>query len=163
MSITKKVVLSAGVVAICSALVLFIAMRMWQHATPVSLTGPEGDPLASLPVSCDVSDDLGGAKALHLRVDNPSGRRFDDVSITFDESYTARLQDLRVYPSPAQGSPPLGRPGILPGDNLEIVFSHDVSNHQNMANQSGAPLPVTLVPTHITIDAQGTSATWRVK
>jgi len=130
-----------------------------------SLQLPHGgnNPLAFLSVACNVSDDLGGAKALVLKIRNPSDRRLEDVSITFNDSYTAPLQNLRVYLGPAKGTPPLGRSTLLPGDDLEFVFSRDISNHQCMTNQQGQTLPLTFVPAGISIRSGQTVGTWSIK
>ena len=134
-----------------------------QRPSPLSLSPGDENPLTFLSVSCDVSDEPGDAKAIILRIKNRSDRRLEDVSITFNNSYTARLKDLRIYLSPLKGTAPLGRSSVLPGDDLEFVFSHDISNHQNMTNQSGKTLSFTIVPASISIRTENSVGTWTVK
>jgi len=136
--------------------------RQLLNSSPV-----EPNPLSFLSVSCEIASDAmfngPGAKAVWLRITNPSDRRLDGVAITLNGSYTASLQDLRMHLGFCKGSPSLGRPSILPRDDLVFTFSHDITNHQIMTNRTGETMPITMAPTSATIRAVQGVGTWELK
>ena len=141
----------------------FLVAGCGERPRSLNLVSDRTNLLSFLSVSCDVSGEFGGQKALILRIRNTSERRLDDVSISFNHSYTAPLQNLRQYLGFWKGAPPLGRSSILPDDDLTFVFSHDISNHQNMINAAKETLPTTFVPTSISIQAEGRAGRWETR
>jgi len=130
---------------------------------PLNLIGDSQAPLSYLELTCEVSSELSGAKALALEIHNPSVHTLDEVRVVIDGTYSAALEDLRTYLGFWSGSPPLGRSSIRPGETLRFPFSHDITNHSLMKTEQGAPLPTDVIPTRITILSRGQSGDWRVQ
>ena len=130
---------------------------------PLDLLADSQAPLSYLELTCEVSSEPSGAKALALEIHNPSVHTIDEVRVVIDGIYSAALEDLRTYLGFWSGSRPLGRSSIRPGETLLFPFSHDITNHALMKSEQGASLPTDVIPSRITILSRGQSGDWRVQ
>lgn len=123
-----------------------------------------GNPFGYLEVKCHVSSDLGfGNKRMVLRIDNPSDQMVQDVRLIFAGGYSTKLANLIVFDGFWDGSRALGRSTIQPHDELEFIFSHDVSNHGVVRNSVGESLPRTTIPSVIAIESVQGHGAWRFR
>jgi len=147
------------VMAVLSAVLATCA----KQSTELELTADEGNSLTELTLACVTHHDGGDRRAMVLSIHNSSDRELESIRLTFDDAYSSSLEKLHIHQGYRKGSQALGTARMLPGENLEFIFSHDTSNHQLMKNEAGETLPANFIPKTITIHAGDASANWRAK
>ena len=151
--------------SLCRVAVLACALSSCGGAsTQMIAVADAGNPIGYLQVDCRVSSDLGFVnKSMVLRIRNPSDQVVEDVRLIFAGGYSVTLADLIVTGGFWDGTHALARSSILPRDELEFIFSHDVSNHHVVRNDLGESLPRTTVPSVFGIESTQGYGAWRFR
>lgn len=78
-----------------------------------------------------------GAVQYVLRLVNSGPSDLDNLRLTINNTWSAELGQLTVYKGFWRGSAAVGEGRLAAGEVIELVFSHDVSNHLLFRNNLG--------------------------
>ena len=104
--------------------------------------------------------DLWGHLAHHLVITNGAEADLTEAKLIFNDEFRCDLEKLLVARGFWEGTVPYGRSALGPGETVEFVFSHDISNRYMMENAEGACLPGAAELTSVTIEAEGQVGRW---
>jgi len=104
----------------------------------------------------DLFDGLGH----HLVITNGAEEDLIEADLIFNDEFRCDLKKLLVHRGFWEGTAPFGRSALGPGESVEFVFSHDISNRPRMENAEGECLPKEAELTSVTIEAEGQVGRW---
>ena len=116
--------------------------------------------LEDVRVTGSSSPDLWGHLAHHLVITNGAEEDLTEANLIFNDEFRCGLKKLLVHRGVWEGTAPFGRSALRPGESVEFVFSHDISNRSMMENAEGECLPGEAELTSVTIEAEGQVGRW---
>ncbi|MFT7618396.1 MAG: hypothetical protein ACI97A_002039 [Planctomycetota bacterium] len=127
---------------------------------PTEMIPDSSNTLSSLSIFSRVESDTPGTKSITIRIANKSRKTVDDVRITLNKAYSSDLKDLLVYHGFWEGTKTLGRSKIFAEEELQFIFSHDISNHDILKDSRGNPLPNTSDLSNVMIRTSESKGLW---
>ena len=129
----------------------------------VPLQQGQGPLARNLRVSLSASSDrLGAGVGWSVTITNVGAAQVDDLTLIFDENWTAPIRELRGFP-PA-GTTWNAAPGSLPAGATLVVFSnHDVTNHHLLRDAADTSYPVDHVPRTVGLKSADSRGVWRAR
>ena len=91
-----------------------------------------------------------------LRLVNSTDRDLNDVRLTINDAWSAHLGQLEQYRGFREGTDVVRHDRLKAGESIELLFSHDVSNHRHFTNSVGQRLPVSTRFATLRVDYDGT-------
>ena len=116
--------------------------------------------LEEVRVTGSSGSDLWGHLGHRLVITNGAEEDLTEATLIFNDEFRCDLKRLLVDRGFWEGTAPFGRSALGPGESVEFVFSHDISNRSMMENAEGECLPGEAELASVTIEAEGQVGRW---
>jgi hypothetical protein len=116
--------------------------------------------LEDVRVTGSSSPDFFGGLGHHLVITHGAEEGLTEAKLIFNDEFRCDLKELLVTRGGCQGTAPFGRSTLGPGESVEFIFSHDISNQPMMQDAEGESLHEEAELTSVTIEAEGQVGRW---